>query len=78
MLNDQFSSELRRFLSPGRPADEAQVISIDALGADVRLRHGLDLSVGRIGFRSRVETPPQAAAAVRAALAAHARAAGVA
>jgi hypothetical protein len=49
--------------------DDAAFISIDALGTDVRVRHGSDFSVERIGFDQRVHTLDAAIAAVRASLA---------
>jgi hypothetical protein len=69
-LNEAFHTDLARFLDPDCPADEAVLISIDALGADVRVRTGGEFNVERIGFGSRVETPDEARAAMRAALAA--------
>ena len=49
--------------------DDAAFISIDALGTDVRVRHGSDFSVERIGFDQRVHSLDAAIAAVRASLA---------
>lgn len=49
--------------------DDAAFISIDALGTDVRVRHGSDFSVERIGFDQRVHSLDSAIAAVRASLA---------
>jgi hypothetical protein len=49
--------------------DDAAFISIDALGTDVRVRHGSDFSVERIGFDSRVHSLDTAISAVRASLA---------
>lgn len=46
------------------------LISIDALGADVRVRHGSEFAVERMSFDRRVGTVEEAHAAVRAALAA--------
>jgi hypothetical protein len=48
--------------------DDAAFISIDALGTDVRVRHGSEFSVERIGFDRRVHTLDAALAAVRASL----------
>lgn len=52
-LNEQFDGSLRTFLCrPQRPhVDEATLISIDKLGADVRVRVGSDYSVERIGWQ---------------------------
>ncbi len=51
VLNDTYSDELRRLVQQdGRPASDAQFISIDRLGADVRARFGTDCSVERVGF----------------------------
>lgn len=46
-LNEAFASDLARHLDPEAPADEALLISIDALGADVRVRHGSEFGVVR-------------------------------
>lgn len=57
VLNQTFSSPLRETLSKSdSPADDAAFISIDRLGADVRIRRGGDYSVKRIGFDSPVES----------------------
>ena len=53
MLNELYSEPLRTLLSGGAapaPADDAAFISIDKLGADVRVRRGGDYSVHRVGF----------------------------
>lgn len=47
---------------------EASVISIDAAGADVRIRRGWDCTVHRLQFRGKVHTPEEAAQAMRAVL----------
>lgn len=47
---------------------EASVISIDAAGADVRIRRGWDCTVHRLQFRRKVHTPEEAAQAMRAVL----------
>ena len=45
------AAPLRDLLSrPGHPADDAAFISVDRLGADVRVRSGGEYSVERIGF----------------------------
>ncbi|KAI8467308.1 MAG: pyridoxamine 5-phosphate oxidase-like protein [Monoraphidium minutum] len=69
-LNAQFAADIPRCIDPADPADEALLVSIDALGADVRVRRGAELGVERLGFGRRVETPGDAAAAVAAAVAA--------
>lgn len=53
-LNEQFDGSLRILLCrPQRPhVDEATLISIDKLGADVRVRVGSDYSVERIGWQN--------------------------
>lgn len=51
VLNDQYSVELRHLIRQGdRSASDAEFISIDRLGADVRARFGTDYSVERVGF----------------------------
>lgn len=47
---------------------EASVISIDAAGADVRIRRGWDCTVHRLQFRAKVHTPEEAAQAMCAVL----------
>lgn len=58
VLNQTFSGSLRDMLSQSQssPVDDAAFISIDRLGADVRIRRGGDYSVERFGFDSPVET----------------------
>ncbi len=51
MMNERFSEDLRALLSPGTPLQDAHIISVDRLGADVRVRKGLEYSVQRVGFR---------------------------
>lgn len=55
-LNEMFASDLRKLLSHSmnRKADDAVVISIDAGGADVRVRFTSEFSVERIGFEHKV------------------------
>ena len=48
---------------PGQSADDAAVISVDRLGADVRVRAGSDYSVERLGFSQDVHTIDDAVAA---------------
>ena len=51
VLNDTYAVELRHLIRQGeREASDAQFISIDRLGADVRARFGTDYSVERVGF----------------------------
>ena len=64
-LNEAFATELREHLLPHVPLDDAAFISIDASGADVRVRHGSDFNVERIGFDARVEDLAGAIEAVR-------------
>ena len=54
VLNKQFDMSLRKLLCRKlRPhVDEAVLISIDKLGADVRVRVGADYSVERIGWEN--------------------------
>ena len=50
-LNDSYSGTLRQLLKRAdRHASDAEFISIDRLGADVRARFGPDYSVERVGF----------------------------
>lgn len=66
-LNTAFAEELRLALARpgGSPADDAAIISIDSLGADIRLRIGGEYSVERIGFNDRVRTETDAHAALK-------------
>ena len=51
VLNQTHNDQLRALLSkPGQPVSDAAFISIDRLGADVRVRFGTEYSVERIGF----------------------------
>lgn len=51
MLNKAYAGQLRSLLSASeREADDAAFISIDRLGADVRVRRGGDYVVERVGF----------------------------
>lgn len=50
-LNDRHAEALRKLLSRNnQPAEDAAFISIDRQGTDVRVRHGNDYSVERLGF----------------------------
>jgi hypothetical protein len=66
VLNQTFSGALRRAMAgaPGA-ADDAAFISIDKLGADIRVRRGGDYSVERVGFEARVECMDDAVAEVQ-------------
>ncbi|KAL3161142.1 hypothetical protein ABBQ38_009517 [Trebouxia sp. C0009 RCD-2024] len=61
-LNAQFEGSLKKLLCRKlRPhVDEAILISIDKLGADVRVRVGSDYSVERIGWQKHVHTQAEA------------------
>lgn len=61
-LNGQFEGSLKKLLCRKlRPhVDEAVLISIDKLGADVRVRVGSDYSVERIGWPNHVHTQAEA------------------
>ena len=51
VLNETYSEGLREALSrPGTPCDDAAFISIDRLGADVRVRRATDYIVERLAF----------------------------
>lgn len=64
VLNGKFSTQLRGLMSrPGQSADDAAVISVDRLGADIRVRAGSDYSVERLGFLRDVHTIDDAVAA---------------
>lgn len=54
MLNEAYSEGLRTALSrgPANLADDAAIISIDRLGADVRVRRATDYIVERLTFSS--------------------------
>ncbi len=64
VLNGRFSTQLRHLMSrPGNAADDAVVISIDRLGADIRVRAGSDYSIERLGFPRDIHTVEDAIAA---------------
>ena len=51
MLNEKHAESLKKLLSrPDQPADDVAFISIDRLGTDVRVRHGNEYCVERLGF----------------------------
>jgi len=57
VLNETYSEGLRKAMSrPGSSVDDAAFISIDRLGADVRVRRATDYIVERITFPT-VVTP---------------------
>ena len=50
-LNDKHADALKKLMSRNnQPAEDAAFISIDRLGTDVRIRHGNEYSVERLGF----------------------------
>ena len=67
MLNQEYSEELRKLLSRANDtaADDAAFISIDKLGADVRVRRGGEYSVERVGFDRAVNSLEEASAAMQ-------------
>jgi len=65
VLNQTHNDQLRALLSkPGQPVSDAAFISIDRLGADVRVRFGTEYSVERIGFDQPVHTVEEATASM--------------
>ncbi len=50
------------------PIEDAAFISIDATGADVRVRHGSDFNVERISFDVKVTNLDEAIGAVKRVL----------
>jgi hypothetical protein len=52
------------------PPDEALLVSVDRAGVDVRVRRGGAMAVERLRFPAPVDTPEEAAAQMRAMLAA--------
>ncbi|CAD7702939.1 unnamed protein product [Ostreobium quekettii] len=68
-LNDSCKEDLQKmFSSEGSPVDEAAVIAIDALGADVRIRSGSGFAVLRVGFDAKVTSIQEAIQAVKRAV----------
>ena len=61
-LNEAHSSAVAKLLSApdGSPADDAAFISVDARGADVRLRRGAQYGIERLAFSRRVESQEEA------------------
>eukprot|EP00775_Hariotina_reticulata_P007132 gene7132-7347_t len=68
VLNETFAHDLKEYLSPHFSLDDAAFISIDATGADVRVRLGSEFNVERLGFDSKVNTLDEAINAVKGAL----------
>lgn len=56
----KFGDDLRRVLSQRSPVHEVELISVDAIGADVRTRTGGEFGVVRIGFKNKVTTIDEA------------------
>lgn len=65
VLNETFSGQLREYMSPHFSLDDASFISIDASGADVRVRLGSEFNVERLGFDQKVNNLEEAITAVR-------------
>lgn len=68
VLNETFSQDLKQYLSPHFSLDDASFISIDATGADVRVRLGSEFNVERLGFADKVHSLDEAIAAVKGVL----------
>eukprot|EP00879_Flechtneria_rotunda_P001961 GHRR01002135.1.p1 GENE.GHRR01002135.1~~GHRR01002135.1.p1 ORF type:complete len:357 (+),score=104.85 GHRR01002135.1:240-1310(+) len=68
VLNETFFHDLKQYLSPHTSLDDASFISIDATGADVRVRYGSDFNVERLGFDHKVNTLEEAIQAVKQVL----------
>eukprot|EP01024_Parvocaulis_polyphysoides_P038154 TRINITY_DN3416_c0_g3_i3.p2 TRINITY_DN3416_c0_g3~~TRINITY_DN3416_c0_g3_i3.p2 ORF type:complete len:190 (-),score=32.08 TRINITY_DN3416_c0_g3_i3:136-663(-) len=70
VLNDRYSEDLKKALQEGKdeegakPIDDVVFISIDARGADVRVRVGNDFQVQRIGFQRIVQNLSEASQAM--------------
>ncbi|GMH32417.1 hypothetical protein BSKO_00251 [Bryopsis sp. KO-2023] len=65
VLNETFQDDLKNlFSSKEQVVDDAAFISIDAMGADIRLRSGADFGVVRLGFDMRVHNLLEATEAV--------------
>ncbi len=66
VLNEKFGAELMKlFASASRPVDELIFISIDALGADIRVRNGSEFMVERISFNTKVHNMAEAVGAMQ-------------
>ena len=70
-LNAAHSQAVAKLLSApdGSPADDAAFISVDARGADVRLRRGAQYGIERLAFSRRVESQEEALSETAALLA---------
>ena len=65
-LNEMFEADLEKLVVFSEPkVDELTFISIDASGADIRVRAGSEFSVERITFGSKVHNKKEAIEAVR-------------
>lgn len=56
------------FSSEEKNVDEARIISIDALGADIRLRSGTEFNVVRFGFSAKISTMAEMRSALNDAI----------
>ena len=66
LLNEAYAEPLRALLSQTHGSvDDAAFISIDKLGADVRVRRGGEYAVERIGFDRAVESLEEASVAMQ-------------
>eukprot|EP00798_Chlamydomonas_sp_ICE-L_P010491 gene10491-8457_t len=63
-LNEHYACDLPKMIHTIRPADEMNFISIDAHGCDVRVRHGSEFTVERLGFGTKVHNKREAMEAV--------------
>jgi hypothetical protein len=71
MLNSKYKDKLERLFNKDCVEHcDAAVISIDARGMDVRVRHMRECSMHRVPYDALVQTPSEAARAVERALAA--------
>lgn len=65
-LNESCKEELQKvFSSEESPVDDAAIISIDALGVDVRIRAGAEFGVLRMAFDTKVSNVCEAIQAVK-------------
>lgn len=71
-LNAMFQSDMKQILTPKGlstgTVDDAQIISIDARGVDVRVRIDAEYRVERVGFDAHVHTFEEAEAVIRRAV----------
>lgn len=69
VLNETFEEDLRGlFSSQELPVDDVCIISIDAIGADIRMRVGAEFAMSRLGFDMRVHNVDEAILAVESIL----------